>query len=560
MIRSLFSSVVIIILSGGGGLAHDEIQTAQWEATTKRTLDFIQRNLSIPLPEWALRIPDYNDGLMNFTVSFLNFLTKERSCSLEGNIFGKNCGMCAHDCTFLREALGEERLVEDDPEVIILSPVMAERKRTDPRGDQYLRIRALLALPARPPGRFYLVQKTCARCLPNERDCTSGRAAEDATKGNHTLCRLLFRKDFIFADVDLGEHDLDDDKIGGLLRGVTLPTGGWTDRHKLRSDVVLDARYGPTATTPRHLVWLRGKCHGGVRSKCVQEPALCTPEQVANAARNARKVSRVRFSLALAFNDNRSSSRSSRHGVASSSSSSLSLARDGSDVTSDFGEEALLEWTSIGGRSIVECPGIPTFRPPELDNPTPPQLSPPSSLSSSSSSSSDFPRGPHGYGSSLVVRRYFEKMLDCWFSFCAHGDERWNLRFLELLSAGTIPVVVADGLTLPFAQLIPWETIVPVIPEALADTKDPDRILAPLRAIARHSPHSSAPGDDHRMHHRDDAAAGRRELLRRSATGLAVFQVYFSNPPARVRGLLASVGVILRDERARLLGPKLGPW
>ena len=37
------------------------------------------------------------------------------------------------------------------------------------------------------------------------------------------------------------------------------------------------------------------------------------------------------------------------------------------------------------------------------------------------------------------------KMLDCWFSFCAHGVERWNLRFLELLSAGTIPVVVADG-------------------------------------------------------------------------------------------------------------------
>ena len=45
------------------------------------------------------------------------------------------------------------------------------------------------------------------------------------------------------------------------------------------------------------------------------------------------------------------------------------------------------------------------------------------------------------------------------------------------------------------------------------------------------------------MHHRDDAAAGRR-ALRRSATGLAVFQVYFFNPPARVRGLLASVGVI----------------
>ena len=74
--------------------------------------------------------------------------------------------------------------------------------------------------------------------------------------------------------------------------------------------------------------------------------------------------------------------------ILNGSSSSLSLARDGSDVTSDFGEEALLEWTSIGGRGIVECPGIPTFRPPELDNPTPPQLSPPSSLSSAVMSAS----------------------------------------------------------------------------------------------------------------------------------------------------------------------------
>ena len=35
MIRWLFSSVVVMVL--GRWPAHDEIQTAQWEATTKRT-------------------------------------------------------------------------------------------------------------------------------------------------------------------------------------------------------------------------------------------------------------------------------------------------------------------------------------------------------------------------------------------------------------------------------------------------------------------------------------------------------------------------------------------
>lgn len=48
---------------------------------------------------------------------------------------------------------------------------------------------------------------------------------------------------------------------------------------------------------------------------------------------------------------------------------------------------------------------------------------------------------------------YFNAMANAWFGWCPHGDQRWNLRFLELLTAGAVPVVVADGLTLPFEQV-----------------------------------------------------------------------------------------------------------
>jgi hypothetical protein len=37
-----------------------------------------------------------------------------------------------------------------------------------------------------------------------------------------------------------------------------------------------------------------------------------------------------------------------------------------------------------------------------------------------------------------------------------HGHGRWNHRFSEVIAAGAIPVVIADGLILPFSQLIDW--------------------------------------------------------------------------------------------------------
>ena len=115
------------------------------------------------------------------------------------------------------------------------------------------------------------------------------------------------------------------------------------------------------------------------------------------------------------------------------------------------------------------------------------------------------------------------------------------------------PFVVADGLTLPFAQLIPWESLVPRLPEADADSLDPDRILRPLRDIVAGNRSGSRSGRSGGAESGAEysAGGGSQELLRRSATGLAVFAVYFSNPPSRVRGFLACLGAIVERERTR---------
>ena len=67
------------------------------------------------------------------------------------------------------------------------------------------------------PLAIFMLCIKSVRCLPLERDCTRSHAAEDIRNEKISLCRLLFREDFIFADVDLGEHDLDDDHIGDLI-------------------------------------------------------------------------------------------------------------------------------------------------------------------------------------------------------------------------------------------------------------------------------------------------------------------------------------------------------
>ena len=288
-------------------------------------------------------------------------------------------------------------------------------------------------------------------------------------------------------------------KIGGLLRsrGVTLPTGGWSDKRRFRGDL-LSARYFGTTTNkqpldngdddndrqlsatlavveeagasfppfpavasaageapavavmirqPAHLVWLRGKCHGGVRSKCTKEPRLCSAQQTAEARAHRGKVSTVRLSLARAFErsglDTDYGGTDGGHGSGRNNGTTVAAAgvggssfifpllppqrRRGRRQRPWRESEVALEWTSLGGdrkHGPVECPGITPYRHGGSSR----------SRSVKALKASEY----EAHGTKEGVQRYFEAMLDAWFSFCAHGDERWNLRFLELLSAGTM--------------------------------------------------------------------------------------------------------------------------
>lgn len=50
----------------------------------------------------------------------------------------------------------------------------------------------------------------------------------------------------------------------------------------------------------------------------------------------------------------------------------------------------------------------------------------------------------------------YNDLLNTSYALVPHGDGRWNYRFSEVVGACSIPVVIADGLTLPFEELIDW--------------------------------------------------------------------------------------------------------
>mmetsp|Transcript_30801 Transcript_30801/g.102580 ORF Transcript_30801/g.102580 Transcript_30801/m.102580 type:complete len:195 (+) Transcript_30801:614-1198(+) len=60
----------------------------------------------------------------------------------------------------------------------------------------------------------------------------------------------------------------------------------------------------------------------------------------------------------------------------------------------------------------------------------------------------------------------YRDLLDTVFALVPHGDGRWNFRFSEVMNACVIPVVIADGITLPYSQLIDWNTASIILPES----------------------------------------------------------------------------------------------
>ena len=63
------------------------------------------------------------------------------------------------------------------------------------------------------------------------------------------------------------------------------------------------------------------------------------------------------------------------------------------------------------------------------------------------------------FGSTVLAdgdSAYYKQLQDSDFALVPHGHARYNYRFSEAVGACAVPVVVADGLTLPFEPLVDW--------------------------------------------------------------------------------------------------------
>ena len=64
-----------------------------------------------------------------------------------------------------------------------------------------------------------------------------------------------------------------------------------------------------------------------------------------------------------------------------------------------------------------------------------------------------------------AMKASYNSLMDSVFVLVPRGDRRWSYRFSEVIGACAIPVVISDGLALPFDDLIDWTTAAVVVPE-----------------------------------------------------------------------------------------------
>lgn len=73
----------------------------------------------------------------------------------------------------------------------------------------------------------------------------------------------------------------------------------------------------------------------------------------------------------------------------------------------------------------------------------------------------------------VVDDDYAQLLRDSTFAFVPRGDYEFSYRLLEVMSFGCIPIVISDGLVLPFDRLIDWRECSLTVPEArVADIPD----------------------------------------------------------------------------------------
>jgi len=334
------------------------------------------------LPPWATSIKPLETDL---TFAFLNLANLDErglaACRFTraATILGTACGYCQNDCELLWN-LTRARVVEQElADVVLVTPEMNRKNRE-------LMVAELTRLPVRRQGSFFLVHKKssyltnedCGRLVPPPAAPPAAMASsagalpllpqqltspEPAPAALPAFCELLLRRpDVVWLDVDLGEHDLDDDEVGARVRGITLPPGERKGLPHARYRGNVLARFGPQQQ-PKALVWFRGKCHAGEWSKChssrpvsrappgvLFSPARCTREQAARAARLGGRTSHARKHLFRAFWDG-------VHNNTIITPPHTTRGGGGDGGGYGFGvAEVVLEWT--GRESANQCPGV----------------------------------------------------------------------------------------------------------------------------------------------------------------------------------------------------------
>jgi len=124
-------------------------------------------------------------------------------------------------------------------------------------------------------------------------------------------------------------------------------------------------------------------------------------------------------------------------------------------------------------------------------------------------------------GESYGELSYEDLLKQSAFTIVPRGDGRWNYRFSEALQFGSVPVVMADGLTLPYAELVNWQDAVLIRDESMA--RDP-------RAL-----HASLPQNLTVI-----------ERMRRKA--LEIHQKYFETEEKRAFAVLKSASILAKRE------------
>ena len=91
-----------------------------------------------------------------------------------------------------------------------------------------------------------------------------------------------------------------------------------------------------------------------------------------------------------------------------------------------------------------------------------------------------------------IDQEYYQLLNESIFAIVPRGDAHFSYRLLEVMSFGCIPIILSDGLILPFDRTIPWETLsvhvaegdVERIPDILARFT-PDQIAEMQRNVVR---------------------------------------------------------------------------